>query len=87
MLKTHTFNYKGKFNCFSNEFKMPFSLDGRSWDSVDHYMDAKKFETTQWEWIAKKASVDELKMMLVDSTFAIRKDWPELVDILNAELR
>ena len=51
-----TLNDTAKVRFLSNSSNYPFTLDDKTWSTVDHYVYAKKFEGTQLENIIQETT-------------------------------
>lgn len=68
-----------KYGCFSNFAKYGFELDGKFWETSEHYFQAKKFENTIYEEEIRKAkSPMDAAIMGRDKNKPIRNDWEEV---------
>jgi ribA/ribD-fused uncharacterized protein len=71
--------YPAVFEPLSNFFPAPFEIDGVQWPSVEHFMQAKKFEGTPAEETIRKAQ-DYHEAHLLGWTLGapLRPDWDQV---------
>lgn len=69
------------YGCFSNFSAHPFTLDGRSWPTSEHYFQAQKFVgTPHLEEIRRAHSPKQAANMGRERSRPLRPDWNEVKD-------
>ena len=69
------------YGCFSNFSKHSFVIDGKFWQTVEHYFQAQKFPgTAQEEAIQNAPAPMFAKRMGNSRDFPLRPDWNEVKD-------
>lgn len=67
------------YGCFSNFSPHGIHLEGKDWQTVEHYYQAQKFRGTVDEWLAieigKAATPEEAARLGRDPDRACRSDW------------
>ncbi len=63
----------------SNFYRSPFTLDGKSWQTVEHYFQAQKFTDLNYkEQIRSASSPTEAKHLGQTRSIRIRDDWEDV---------
>ena len=69
------------YGCFSNFSKHSFEVDGKPWQTVEHYFQAMKFAGTPHEYAVQIAPAPMLaKQIGNDRDRPLRPDWDEVKD-------
>lgn len=77
------------FGCFSNFSKHPIELDGKIWDTTEHYFQAKKFEGhPDEEEVRLTPTPMQAAKMGRERSRPLRSDWENVKeDIMLAALK
>ena len=68
-----------KYACFSNFYPAPFSLDGHTWPTTEHYFQAAKFPAhAQFDCIRLADSPAKAKTLGRSRAAPLRPDWEEI---------
>ncbi|HIK33010.1 MAG TPA: NADAR family protein [Oscillatoriales cyanobacterium M59_W2019_021] len=69
------------YGCFSNFSPHGIHLDGKDWQTVEHYYQAQKFKGTADEWVMREIwqapTPEEAARLGRDSCRTYREDWSE----------
>jgi len=81
------YSKKPEFREFSNFYAAPFSLDGKTWPSAEHYFQAMKFPTDApyQEEIRQARTPAAAKTLGASRTHTIRPDWDTHRDAVMRE--
>ena len=60
--------------CFSNFYKSPINLNGKTWRTTEHYYQAMKYEGTEYEEIVR-SQLTARKAAEVGRSGPLRSDW------------
>jgi ribA/ribD-fused uncharacterized protein len=72
------YGIKNDYGCFSNFYPSPIELEGKTWPTVEHYFQAKKFEGTPMEEKIRNAETPKEAKRLGRSNSVLykkRDDW------------
>ncbi len=83
-IMTNTINFystQGKYGCFSNFSRHAILLDGKTWQTSEHYFQAQKFVGTEYETLVQNAvSPREAADLGRRRDWPLRADWDEVKD-------
>lgn len=80
------YSVKGEYGYMSNFAPYPFQLEGKTWPTVEHYFQAKKFAGSAHESVIQKAQTPmEAARMGRDRSKPLRKDWERVKDGIMRE--
>lgn len=66
----------GEYGCFSNFYKSPIKLDGKTWPTVEHYFQAQKFKDVEHQKEIRKANTPMIAARMGrDRKKKLRQDW------------
>lgn len=79
----HFYSTKTAYGFLSNFYKAPFTLDYKSWQTVEHYFQAKKFEGSEYEEAIRDTSTaTEAAKLGRNRKIPIRRDWKEVKEAI-----
>lgn len=71
----------GEYGAFSNFSRHGFEIDGKYWKTSEHYFQAMKFESTEYEDKIREArNPKEAARLGRRRDFPLRKDWEAIKD-------
>jgi len=75
---------KAQYGEFSNFYTSPFTIEDKSWETVEHYFQAMKFpdDPEYQEFIRKAKSPPEAKRLGGSRKHPLRPDWNTYRDIV-----
>jgi ribA/ribD-fused uncharacterized protein len=80
-LVVHFYSTRGDFGCFSNFYRAPIVIGGKSWPTSEHYFQAQKFAGTEHEGAVRRAKTpSDAASLGRDRKRPLRRDWESVKD-------
>src|SRR5579859_7857274 len=77
----HFYSTRGEHGCFSNFYRSPIQLDGKTWPTSEHYFQAQKFAGTALVGqIRRASSPSEAARLGRSREHPLRRDWESVKD-------
>jgi ribA/ribD-fused uncharacterized protein len=72
----HFYSSRGEYGCFSNFYRAPIYLDGKTWPTSEHYFQAQKFAGAALVGqIRRASSPSEAARLGRSREHPLRRDW------------